>query len=48
MYEEEGQGHLNTAGINLHELYLSYVRAGFTEEQSFELVKITLQGAVNG
>lgn len=30
------------AAVGLHELYESYVKAGFSEEQAFELVKVAL------
>lgn len=30
------------AAVGLHELYVSYIKAGFTEHQAFELVKVAL------
>lgn len=30
------------AAVELHDMYNSYVKAGFTEEQSWELVKIII------
>lgn len=30
------------AAVGLHELYQSYLRAGFTPEQAFDLVKVAL------
>lgn len=33
---------LNTAGIALHELLLSYTRAGFTRKEALDLVKTSL------
>lgn len=43
---ELGNGEMNTAAIHVHELYMSYTRAGFSEEQAFELTKLSLM-AVN-
>lgn len=31
---------LDTAAIAMHELYESFVRAGFTPDQAFQLVKV--------
>lgn len=36
------------AAHGLHELYDSYLRAGFSEEQAFELVKVALAVALQG
>ena len=36
------------AAAGLHELYDSYVRAGFTPEQAFELVKVALAVSLQG
>lgn len=33
---------MNTAGIALHELMISYVRAGFTRREAMDLVKTSL------
>ena len=47
MDEDPGDpiGTLLEAALSLHELFLAYQRAGFTEEQAFELVKaITVEG----
>jgi hypothetical protein len=35
-------GELFTAAITLHEMFISLVEAGFTEEQAMELVKAAL------
>lgn len=46
MYENgEQNGQLDTAAISLHELYSSYLRAGFSEDQSFTLTTIMLTNA---
>jgi hypothetical protein len=36
-------GELNVSAIYLHELYVSYIRAGFSNEQAFSLVTTTLR-----
>lgn len=36
------------AAVGLHELYQSYVSAGFSTGQAFELVKIALAVAIQG
>lgn len=41
----ESNGQLDTAAISTHELYESYIRAGFSEDQSFELTKIAVRCA---
>lgn len=33
---------LAAAAVQLHELYVSYIEAGFTEAQAFDLVKALL------
>jgi hypothetical protein len=37
---------LAAAAVQLHELYNSYLAAGFTEPQAFELVKTILAASV--
>lgn len=39
---------LASAAAQLHELYLSYLAAGFTEAQAFDLVKTILTAGVGG
>lgn len=39
---------LAAAAVQLHELYNSYVAAGFTEAQAFDLVKAILTASVGG
>lgn len=39
---------LAAGAAQLHELYLAYLHAGFTEAQSLELVKTTLVMALGG
>lgn len=34
---------LNDAGVMVHELFMSHVRAGFTEEQALDLTKFQLR-----
>lgn len=36
------------AAAGLHELYQSYMDAGFTSEQAFELVKVALAISIQG
>ncbi len=46
--DAEKQAHLHTcyeAAENIRDLYEAYVTAGFTEEQAWELLKITLTNA---
>lgn len=38
-----GNGQMDTAAISLHELYSSYLRAGFTEDQAFQITLLNLQ-----
>lgn len=38
----EPMGAVDQAAVTVHEFYVSCIRAGFTEEQAFELVKIFL------
>lgn len=43
MFEQNSNsGEMNTAAITIHELFESYMRAGFTREEAFELCKLTL------
>lgn len=35
---------LDETSIHLHELYMSFKRAGFSEEQAFELIKAMVRG----
>lgn len=35
---------LGAAAAQVHELYCEFLAVGFTEEQAFELTKITLEG----
>lgn len=44
---EPGQGAMNTAAIQVHELYSSYLRAGFTEDQAFELTRLSIMAVNN-
>jgi hypothetical protein len=37
---------LESAAISLHELYQTYVHAGFTEDQAFAITLLWLQGAI--
>jgi hypothetical protein len=39
---------LAAAAAQLHELYVSYVAAGFTEAQAFDLVKTLLAAGIGG
>jgi hypothetical protein len=39
---------LAASAAQLHELFLAYVQAGFTEAQAMELVKTTLATAIGG
>ncbi len=39
----EDVGTLDQAAIAIHEMYKSYVRAGFTEVQAMELITVHLQ-----
>ncbi|MHC3450747.1 hypothetical protein [Streptomyces prasinus] len=38
---------LAAAAVQLHELYDSYIEAGFTEAQAFELTKATLIASIS-
>ena len=38
---------LDEAAVAMHEMYLSYLRAGFTEHQAMELLKATLAKVSN-
>lgn len=46
MAEYDDVSSLDEAAISLHEMYASLVRAGFTEEQAFQLILIQWQGIV--
>lgn len=35
---------LDEMSIHMHELYMSFQRAGFTQEEAFELIKIMVRG----
>jgi hypothetical protein len=39
---------LAAAAAQVHELYLSYIEAGFTEAQAFDLVKTILTAGIGG
>lgn len=39
---------LAAAAVQLHELYNSYIAAGFTDQQAFDLVKAILTASVGG
>jgi hypothetical protein len=39
---------LSAAATQIHELYQSYVDAGFTEQQALELIKAILVAGVGG
>ena len=45
MFESTGEGTINTAAISLHEVYSSYMRAGFSTDQSFQLTLVTLKAS---
>ena len=36
---------LDEMSIHMHELYMSFKRAGFTDEQAFELIKVMVRGS---
>ncbi len=38
---------LAAAAVQLHELYSSYIEAGFSEPQAFDLVKTILAASMN-
>ncbi|MFJ2110641.1 hypothetical protein ACIOEX_01710 [Streptomyces sp. NPDC087850] len=39
---------LAEAAVQLHELYLSYISAGFTEGQALDMVKAVLLASIGG
>lgn len=39
---------LAAAAAQVHELYVSYIQAGFSEGQAFELIKAILAAGVGG
>lgn len=39
---------LAAAAAQLHEVYLAYIEAGFTEPQAFDLVKTILASSLGG
>jgi hypothetical protein len=39
---------LDETSIHIHELYMSFQRAGFTEEQAFDLIKAMVRGTQGG
>ena len=41
-------GELDTAAVGMHEMYLSFTRAGFTPEQSLDLVKAQITASIQG
>ena len=38
---------MRSAAVGLHELYTSYIAAGFTQKQAFELAKAAMAAAVH-
>jgi hypothetical protein len=36
------EGTLDEAAVGIHELFMAYVRAGFTRSEALELVKVQL------
>lgn len=45
--DQEWPQTLSSAAIGLHELYQSYIAAGFTVMQAFELVKVALAASIS-
>jgi hypothetical protein len=43
----EPMSQMDENAVSLHELYCSYVRAGFSESQSFELTQVWLSHAID-
>jgi hypothetical protein len=48
MMPEDPFGPLQEGAVQLHELFRSYVDAGFSEEQAMRLVEVFQQGILNG
>lgn len=44
-FEERFRG-MTTAAVGLHELFTSYMRAGFTRREAFELCKAIMSSTV--
>ena len=44
----EDKGELTTAAVAIHEIFISYINAGFTKEQALELIKAHIAASVPG
>jgi hypothetical protein len=44
----EYKGELTTAAVAIHEIYISYMNAGFTAAQALELIKAHIAASVPG
>lgn len=45
---DESLGSLSEAAVGQHEMYTSWVAAGFTEDQAFELLKVVVAKIIEG
>lgn len=48
LFESLNFGEIDGAGVTLHEMFESMVRAGFNDEQAFELTKTIIAAHIQG